>query len=437
MKMKSCGIITFVVLALTYPLNAQATNDTAPASSEGAPAFTTGLQFGSMMINGTNYNSIRLQPDFSIGKFGVGLDLNFEFDATGNFRTQEWSTWQSILSKILYIRWGQKAALNPATDPVFVKIGSIADFTLGHGLAVYRYSNMLNYPDIKKMGLAFDMDLGYVGFESFVGNIFDWDLMGMRVFGRPLYNSGIPMLDTLMIGATWSADLDPKDPVPPASTPYDFTDSPLSVPLSVYGFDASLIVLANPVIDMLTYVDFVGISGKGTGEFLGVIGKVISFIPYRFELRILQPKFVPNYFDTFYDGERANKYAMLDTITNGYGGWLFSSGVSLFEDKLVLTLQIEDSFGDTTKPILTAQLLVKKELLQKFAFKFAWIRQNIEKFGDIFSYVSVDSILLTDIEYYVTDTLAIVLNYKRTFKLDANGVPQEFVSTAISTKMAF
>ncbi|OHD62341.1 MAG: hypothetical protein A2014_10955 [Spirochaetes bacterium GWF1_49_6] len=436
MKMKSFGIVAFIVLALTYSLNAQTTNATAPASTDGAAAFGAGLQFGSMMINGTNYNSIRLQPDFSIGKFGVGLDLNFEFDANGNFRTQEWSTWQSILSKILFLRWSKKEALSPA-DPVYVKIGSINDFTLGHGLAVYRYSNMLNYPDIKKMGLAFDMDFGYVGFESFVGNIFDWDLMGMRIFGRPLYNSGIPMFDTLQIGATWSVDLDPLDPVPPASTPYDFTDSPLSSPMSVYGFDASLVVFANPIIDMLTYVDFVGISGKGSGEFLGVIGKVISIIPYRFELRVLQPKFLPNFFDTFYDGERATKYALLDSITNGYGGWLFSSGISLFEDKLIWTLQIEDSFDDTTKPILTMQLLVKKELLQKFAFKFAWIRQNIAKFEDIFSYVSTDSILMTDIEYYVTDTLAIVLSYKRTFKLDAAGVPQEFVSTAISTKMAF
>ena len=284
MKNKVFGIIAFIALALLSNLSyAQSTNGTTPPATGGSPAFTTGLQFGSMMINGTNYNAIRLQPDLNLGKFGVGLDLNFEFDANGNFRMAEWSTWQSILSKILYIRWGTKAGLNPTTDPVYAKIGSINDFTLGHGLVVYRYSNMLNYPDIKKMGLAFDLDLGYVGFESVVGNIFDWDLLGMRIFGRPLYQSGIPMLDTLTVGATWVADLDPNDPVPSAATPYDFADDPTSIPMSVYDFDASLIVFANPIIEMLTYLDIVGISGKGSGEFVGALGKIISLIPYRFE----------------------------------------------------------------------------------------------------------------------------------------------------------
>jgi hypothetical protein len=135
----------------TEDVTEQLQQDIVNEATSNLPSFGMGLEFGTVTINGTNYNTIHLQPDLKIGKFGIGLDVNFEFDADGRFRSEDWTGWQNILSKIMYLRWGQKF-----DKPVYVKIGNIDDFTIGHGLIMYRYSNMLNYPGTKTLGLAFD-----------------------------------------------------------------------------------------------------------------------------------------------------------------------------------------------------------------------------------------------------------------------------------------
>ncbi len=411
----------------TPPIGEEALTEAAKA----LPSFGMGLEFGTVTINGTNYNTIHLQPDFAIGKFGVGLDLNFEFDGNGQFRVDDWTGWKNILAKFMYIRWGQKF-----DKPVYVKVGNIDDFTIGHGLIMYRYSNMLNYPATKTLGLAFDLDLGFLGFETMMGSL-NFDVFGFRVFGRPLKNLGIPIIKTLEAGASLVMDVNPQALVDAA------TNLPSATNVYIYGGDLSAIIFDNAIIAMKTYFDFVAIDGAGTGEVLGVAGKVIKVIPYRFEIRLQQPRFLFTYFDAFYDSTRVFKYASLDTITNGQAGMYFSSGIGLFPDektgldRLVWTLSIEDSFSDEIKPTLLMELTLTKELLKKFALKFTWMRQNIDTFAEIFQYQSEDSLLMLDLDYYISENLAITLNYKRTFEMGADGTLQPFTSTSISTKFSF
>ena len=436
--MKGLKIVSAVImmLGLGVGLLAGETNATAPATSQNtAPKSKTdfgfGIEFGNVTINGVNYNQIRLQPDLNFGKFGVGLDLNIEFDAQGNIRAEEWNSWQAILSKITYLRYGRKHE-----KPVYVKIGGIKDFTLGHGLIVYQYNNMLNYPSVKKMGLAFDMDLGVFGWESMVGNILDFDILGFRGYVRPLFNSNIPIIKTLEIGGTIAADLDPLNTVS-SNTPYDFTDNTNSKAVTVWGADVGMTVLNILPLSMLSYVDIIGISGKGTGEVLGLTGKIIKFIPYRLEVQILQKHFITRYFDSFYDANRAGLYQSLDAITNGYAGMLFSSGLSLLDNKLSFLFTIKDSFGDTTLPELQFDFIIDKALLKKVGFKFSWYRKNILNFSDIFKFEDANSLMLTELQYMVSDNLALILQYRRTFEMDASGNVVPFTSTSISTKMMF
>lgn len=394
------------------------------------PSFGMGLEFGTVTINGTNYNTIHLQPDLKIGKFGIGLDVNFEFDANGRFRSEDWTGWQNILSKIMYLRWGQKF-----DKPVYVKIGNIDDFTIGHGLIMYRYSNMLNYPGTKTLGLAFDLDLGVFGMETMMGSL-NFDVFGFRLLGRPLFNTKIPIVKSLEVGASLVMDVNPYALV-------DGLSNVSATNVFVYGGDLSAIVFDNFAITMKTYFDFVAISGAGTGEVLGVAGKLIKAIPYRFEVRLTQPRFLFSYFDSFYDSMRTYKYALLDTVTNGAAGMYFSSGVGLFPDektqidRLVWTLAVEDSFSDEVLPTLTMELTLDKALLKKIGAKFTWIRQNIYYFVDVFKWQDANSILMLDLDYYISENLAISLNYKRTFEVGADGVIQPFTSTSISTKFSF
>ncbi len=411
----------------------ESTNAGTTAASGGSPNFGMGLQFGTVTIDGTNYNTIRFQPDLALGKFGIGLDINFEFSAKGDFRFEEWNSAQAILSKILYIRWGQKG------DMVYAKAGNINDFTLGHGVLMNRYSNMLNYPAYKKIGLAFDLDLKNFGLESMVANILDPDLFGGRIYVRPLLGSSLPIVNNLEIGATAVLDVDPQNENPPASSPYSYifisTNSTNTV--FAYGMDAGLPVINTPVVSMLGYMDFAAIGGSGSGEILGVAGSLVSFVPYQLELRILQPGFIPSYFDAYYDSARSSKYNTLHTaVTNGYVGWMLSSGVSLLEKKVIWTLQLEDSFGDASNPMLTMNFFLSPDLLKKVGLKLVWIRKNITKFSDVFEFKTADSIAILDLDYYISDEMALSIRYTRTYQL-VNGTPVEFTSTSINTKLNF
>lgn len=411
------------------------------------PQLGFGMEFGNVTINGTNYNTVRLQPDLALGQFGIGLDLNFEFDADGKLRVESWQGWQNILAKIMYIRWGTKGS-----KPVYVKAGSIDDFTLGHGTIMYKYSNMLNYPAERNLGLALDLDFNFIGFESMMGSL-DFDVFGFRLFARPLVNIGIPIVKTLEVGATVAFDLDYFSEI----TDLSFFTNQNTTDVYVYGADLGAIVFDNAIIDMLTYFDFVGINGKGTGEVLGVIGKIISVIPYRFELRLTQPKFEFAYFDQFYDADKAftvsnestgvvsstSKYDSLDSITESYAGWLFSSGIGILpnedtgEDQITWSLTIEDSFADVIKPKLTMELYLSETLLKKIGAKFTWIRQNIAEWADLIEYESEDSILMLELDYYVSENLAISIEYKRAFKVGSTGEIEPFTTTALDTKLTF
>lgn len=432
------SVIAILTLSFTYSMaedtaamsNNQQSASSAPADNT-VPRFGMGLQYGAISLDGTNYNSIRLQPVFFIGKFGIGLDVNFEFDANGNFRTSEWNTWQAIVSKVLFVQYGFKK------DPVYIKVGSNDDFTLGYGFVMKRYSNMLDYPAVKKLGIAFDLDFGVAGFESMVDNVFLFDILGMRAFYRPLYFSNIPVLNKLEFGATIVADLDPLNPTPPSDKAYDFTYSN-GLPVGVYSVDAGLPIVDIPLIfNLKTYAEFAQIINKGSGEALGLAGSLVTVIPYTLEARLLQPKFIPSYFDTYYGSVRITKYDSLDLLTNNVAGWLFSSGLSLFSDMLIWDLQIEGEFAAPSNPTLTMDIKLSKDLLKKVDAQITLIRQNITQFSDIFDFANVNTMLMFNFDWYLSDNLALCVNVKNTFAVDQNGSVTNFSTTSISTKIAF
>ena len=442
-------VVYFLLLILalvSFSFGQEGDNQTSQnqqSQSDSSLGFGFGFSFGTVVINGVTYFQVKGQPDLSFGKFGVGLDINFEFDGKWNLRTSEWNSWQAILSKIKYLRWGTKG-----DKPVYFKIGQIDDATLGHGFIMYGYNNNMNFPNVKKFGIAFDLDLDYVGFESFVDNVFDFDILGLRGFVRPLFGSGIFLLDSLKIGASFAADLDPFNPIPPSDSPYQFSDSDFTNRIFIFGADLELpLISLDPVFNLVWYVDFASILGKGTGEATGFQGKILSFIPYKLEIRYLQPNFLPSFFDSLYEAERyvvvsntyVSKYDRLDYITNSYFGWFFYSGVS-FEKAVDLFVNVEDSFDDTTYPTMRLVFRLDRSLTKVVGVDFIYERKNIKEFKDIYTTESTDAVILSKISYKVSDMVVLVLNYRRTFDwFDKGGqkVLKPLESTSISTEISF
>ena len=158
-------------------------SDSKPDSKPSAPKkpFGMGLGIGSATIDGTLYNQLALRPEINLGGVGIGLDLVVYMDNEGNVREDEWDFKNDpdlIYDKILFIRYGEKSS------PFWAKYGSIENMTLGQGGLMKGYSNMMEFPTVRRVGVNTGFNIGPVGGELFLSNIKDFSrggtIMGLR-----------------------------------------------------------------------------------------------------------------------------------------------------------------------------------------------------------------------------------------------------------------
>ncbi len=146
--------------------------------------FGMGLGIGSATIDGVLYNQLALRPEVNIGKLGFGLDLVIYLDNEGNIRPDEWDIKNDpsmLLDKILYIRYGDK------TDPAWIKYGSIEGMTLGYGGLMSGYSNMMEFPSVRRVGINTGFNLGPISGEIFLANVKDFSRGGTLIGFRTAY----------------------------------------------------------------------------------------------------------------------------------------------------------------------------------------------------------------------------------------------------------
>ncbi|MGB4587301.1 MAG: hypothetical protein WBH66_09690, partial [Rectinemataceae bacterium] len=219
--MKRLSLI-LVLMVLVLPLTAQ-------ESGGSGSGFSAGIGLGSDLLPDpdnstklTSWSKLGFQPDVSFGKFGIGLDLMFRFqlypeESSSPIRiySPDWIPQGSqtlldvYLPKIMYVRYGLRGI-----DPFYVKLGSISDFTLGNGLIVSDYANTRFLPDLRIFGLQVGIDgaifkFPYVGFEALTGNLARLDVIGGRVYVRPLSFLGNSLPGRLQVGVTATVDTNP------------------------------------------------------------------------------------------------------------------------------------------------------------------------------------------------------------------------------------
>jgi hypothetical protein len=148
-----------------------------------------GLGVGSATIDGVIYNQVALRPELSFGKLGIGLDLVMYIDNEGAIRKDEWDEASDFIDKFLFIRWGQKS------DPFWFKWGSLNNVTIGYGGLLAGYSNMMEFPSVRKVGINTGVSFGNFGTELFLSNMKDFSrggtLMGLR--GTYKLSDAIPL----------------------------------------------------------------------------------------------------------------------------------------------------------------------------------------------------------------------------------------------------
>ena len=175
-----------------------------PSESEKPPKkpFALGLGIGSATIDEVLYNQLSLRPEINIGKFGIGLDLVLYIDNEGNVRYDEWDIENDptlLLDKILFVRYGNKNEL------LWGKYGSIESLTLGYGGLMDNYSNMMEYPTVRRVGINTGFNIGPISGELFLSNIKDFSRGGTVTGLRFAYtvSKDIP----LSIGVNYITDI--------------------------------------------------------------------------------------------------------------------------------------------------------------------------------------------------------------------------------------
>jgi hypothetical protein len=334
--MKKLFIIIFII-TICFNGFAQFANTNAGNLSGG---------LGLTWIDDQPYYNFRFTPEISFANFGAGLDLNLQFNSKG-LRKENFNETSDYLSVIRYLRYGQKK------DPVFVKIGAIDYYTLGHGSMIYLYNNSPSF-DSRKIGLAVDVDLGKYGVESIYSDFSQAGVLGIRGYARPLQFTSVgnlPVIGNMEIGFSFAGDYNDnagilsayRNPTTNALNIYSKEKS-----VSMIGFDIGIPLVNSSMFSLDFYTDYVKINNYGSGAASGLIANLSGLgmikASAKLERRWNDKEFIPAYFNSLYEIERfkidpasntaITKVLRLKTVTeveNGFYGELGINVMSLFD----------------------------------------------------------------------------------------------------------
>ncbi len=425
------------------------------------------------------WQSVDLQPDIAIGQFGLGLDLTLNFTFTGGengdefqIREEDWlptadRTFLEIyLPKFRYIRWDQKGA------PLFVQLGTIDNGTLGNGFIMGNYSNAQFLPDRRIFGLSFDLDgrlfqFPYVGFESFVANLAQFDVMGGRLFVRPIAWADIPIIQNFELGGTFVVDTQPflhaqKDP----ESPYWLgLDAPTAVPenanVLIWGLDFQQPIITADFFSLSAFGDIVSQTATldelpdptvpptdpgavSTGGMIGFGGRILGVINYGGQVRIMGEDFMPVYFDSAYDLFRVRKYQIYSGEVEGppeFAGYFATLGFSFLEDAIRFNVSLSGPFdtaaddpGSSFKnPRLRGEFVLEEGILGGLSFEASYDKQNITDLADLID--PTDAVIGARINYR-TGPAVISLVYDVKYDPYTNGDEPWIITSGLESSIS-
>jgi hypothetical protein len=358
----------FMVLGMIFLMFAPVFAQDEAGAGDSPLSFGGGV--GTVMIGNQTYMRLRFNPELTIGKLGIGLDIDLLMTEDGGIREEDWDDWKDYINKLYYIRWSQRG------DTFFAKLGAFSSYQLGKGLIFSDYTNTLSYPQERQLGLmlggrlpVLDMQL-----EAFTSNITNPSILAGRVSIAPLYQSGIPLLEKLRLGTTIGYDtdqyegitddeeelimntVDTDDDGTPDVNDFDpdgdglftiehllelgftqnqidqliqiggFVDSVenLNDPLEdlnandqlVWGVDYELPLVATKMLALSHYAELSQIDGHGYGFIFPGFYSKFAIFHLNLEYRQYEADYLAGYFDHFYDQDRA--FLQFDQATGEY-----------------------------------------------------------------------------------------------------------------------
>lgn len=214
----------------TLPEPPEDEEETAPGAVDrffGRLAEISGLQIGSITLNGETYARVAFQPRISIGKLDAALYLPVVyrenlFDPSDWYQPEgnnEWSfgsdkNWSEdpleglrdlgtdLALKIRYIEYAERG------DPFFLKVGNLSSFTIGQGLLMRNYANDVDFPVVRRIGFNTGIDLEKWGLEVLTNDLAAPEIYGGRIYFRP----AAPVIPAA-VGISAVTDIVPSDEI--------------------------------------------------------------------------------------------------------------------------------------------------------------------------------------------------------------------------------
>lgn len=294
-----------------------------------------GVRLGALLQDTTLYLAVspKAELEFLDRKLRIGVEvpLNLEiyslqraadagdgqggFHNLGRLRSRDYDEAREFVKILRYLTYGRKE------DNLYLSVGQLYATTLGHGQAMRRYAANV---DVNHTRVGFQLDAygDYGGFEAAVADVTRGNLFGVLAFVKPLFFMEHELLRTLSVGLHWTSDQ--KAPfrlrraAPVGTSPIgmvlvDDTSAPFTDTraINIVGVDAELKVLKTASTDLKTYADFSALSGGGSGQAIGLLGRfnfrtdsTVHLVRTRVELRTYEANFQPSYFDTLYEFQK-------------------------------------------------------------------------------------------------------------------------------------
>ncbi len=438
-------------------------------ASEGL-SLNMGIGLGATTIDGKTWQVLSVYPDLAVGKLGIGLGINFRYQlivsSSGHSklapREEDWvvkhgsyADWLNLyLTKVEYVRWAQKG------DPLYIKAGNITGAVLGTGFTLNGYRNTLFLPDRRLFGAAVDVDgrlvgFPYLGFESVAGNVSRFDVIGGRVYLRPLAWLDVPVIKGFQVGGSGYMDREPflylQDDKDDGDSLYDGTMIPSEArekPIIIKGADTILPVFDNRFIGLRLFTDTVVQPKNSTGFMGGFDGNLFGFLLYGGQYRRMSTNFIPGYFGPAYDTHRGRYYPgaksdeILITASQGYQGM---AGLSFFEGGFITQVTVDGpryaSSDDAPRyryPHLNGQMVLAEDVIPAFFFDAHYDKYAIDSWEAFRSYK--DALIGATVNYKngpAVISMTVDVQYNPEYETNPDEYDKWDVSTKLETRISF
>ena len=393
------------------------------------------VEVGGITIDDQPYTRFVITPDITLNiDVQLTLQLLFDFDKDFKLREGLYSTWKDVINRIKLFRIGDMG------EKFYFKIGVFENFSIGHGTIMYKFSNNVFAPTLIMQGLFLYLDTGDVGLEYFTENILDLDIHIARFFARPFKSIDYFFLKDLVLGFTFSADLDNRDPTQTGTASIGFKDDEVSEDdLFIRGTDME-IPFEFWIFKWTFYASYNYINNRGSGMSIGISGQFFEYIDWKIDVNRFSDRYKAPYFDSYYMTQRATKYSTFTNTQNqsSYTGIKLSTWKSfkvVKEDDIYVNLSLSWNEGERVRGDI--KLKISPNLMGKiFEFNMEYSRMEVNNLSDLFSIHGLYSIAKISLKFIPSENSSVELVYQKGFSKDESGniTGQESTSLQSSTK---